>query len=226
MIPLYTQIEFNNAHYNDKLFLMCKQCNCKFLQTKKRIKDALNPNLPQTYDFCSRMCKSKSEIKYENFNCLTCNLPFTKTQSEIKRTKNHFCSKSCATSYNNKHKTTGNRRSKLEIYLEEQLTILYPNLHIEFNKKNAIDSELDIYIPSLNVAFELNGIFHYEPIYGTNKLDQIQNNDQNKFKSCIERKIDLCVIDTSSQKYVKPSTSKKYLDIITNIINQRTLLTS
>jgi len=70
----------------------------------------------------------------------------------------------------------------------------------------------------------LNGIFHYEPIFGINKLNQTQINDQNKFKSCIENKIDLCIIDTSFQQKFKINTSKKFLDIIANIINQRTLL--
>jgi hypothetical protein len=142
-------------------------------------------------------------------------------KSQLHRSKNHFCSQSCTISYNNKHKTTGNRRSKLEIYLENQLTILYPNLPIDYNLKLAINSELDIYIPSLNLAFELNGIFHYEPIFGINKLDQIRNNDISKSKACIDNRIDLCIIDTSDQKYVKPSTSQKYLDIIIKIINER-----
>ncbi len=34
-------------------------------------------------------------------------------------------------------------------------------------------------------------------------------------------KIDLCIINTSQQKYINPSTSKKYLDIIVNIIDER-----
>ena len=105
------------------------------------------------------------------------------------------------------------------------MTQLYPSIHIDFNQKKAINSELDIYIPSLNIAFELNGIFHYEPIYGTNKLRQIQENDISKSKACHEAKIDLCIIDTSTQKYFKESTSQKYLDIINNIIKER-LLTS
>ena len=75
------------------------------------------------------------------------------------------------------------------------------------------------------MAFELNGIFHYEPIYGNDKLTKIQENDVSKSKACHEHKIDLCIIDTSQQKYVKPSTSQKYLIIIINIINER-LLTS
>ena len=98
---------------------------------------------------------------------------------------------------------------------------MYPDLDIHFNKRDAIGSELDIYIPSLRLAFELNGIFHFEPIYGPKKLGQIQNNDVSKTKLCHEAKIDLCVIDTSGQKYVKPQTSQRYLDIIISIIDDR-----
>jgi len=71
------------------------------------------------------------------------------------------------------------------------------------------------------LAFELNGIFHYEPIYGQNKLNQIQNNDNRKFQACLENNIELCIIDTSSQTYFKPKTAQKFLDIITNLINNK-----
>jgi hypothetical protein len=70
----------------------------------------------------------------------------------------------------------------------------------------------------------LNGIFHYEPIYGVNKLDKIQSNDISKSKACFDAKIDLCIIDTSTQSYFKESTSQKYLNIIINIINERLLI--
>ena len=132
-----------------------------------------------------------------------------------------FCNRSCAATYNNRNKTTGTRRSKLEKWLEEQLTELYKDLDIHFNRKDAIGSELDIYIPSLNLAFELNGIFHYEPIYGVDKLQQIKENDVSKSKSCHDAQIDFCVIDTSDQKYFKPKTAQKYLDIILKVINER-----
>jgi len=105
------------------------------------------------------------------------------------------------------------------MYLEKQLTILYPTINILYNDNSAIGSELDIYIPSLNIAFELNGIFHYEPIFGIDKLKKIQYNDSNKFMKCHENSINLCIIDTSYQKQFKESTSQKYLDIITTIIN-------
>ncbi len=135
--------------------------------------------------------------------------------------KNNFCSQSCAAIYNQSHKTHGYRRSKLEIWLEVELNKLYPSLEIHFNRKDAINSELDIYIPSLKLAFELNGIFHYEPIYGEEQLKKIKNNDTRKYQACLERGIELCIIDTSKIKYFKESTSKPILDIISKIINDK-----
>ena len=79
---------------------------------------------------------------------------------------------------------------------------------------------MDIYLPSLKLAFELNGIFHYEPIFGDNKLSQIQNNDSNKFMKCQWHNISLCIIDVSSFIHFKELGAKKYLDIITTIIDQ------
>ncbi len=168
--------------------------------------------------YCSRLCKGLAENKKLSVNCLNCDVTFIKRFCDCKKTPNHFCGRSCAATYNNKHKTTGTRRSKLEVWIEAQLTEKYHVLEIHFNKKDAINSELDIYVPSLKLAFELNGIFHYEPIFGEDKLDSILNNDQRKFQACLERKIELCIIDTTSQKSFKPKNSQKYLDIITSLI--------
>jgi hypothetical protein len=71
------------------------------------------------------------------------------------------------------------------------------------------------------LAFELNGIFHYEPIYGESKWSQIQNNDNRKFQACIENKIELCIIDVSSHVYYKKQSAMKFLSIITNIIDNK-----
>jgi GTPase SAR1 family protein len=46
-------------------------------------------------------------------------------------------------------------------------------------------------------------------------------NDVSKTKACHDANIDLCIIDTSQQKYFKPLTSQKYLDIIIDIIKER-----
>ena len=223
MIPLYTEIEFKTAKSTDYLTCKCYYCQKSFKTLKKYITQTIKGNLSYPNKYCSKSCQHKA-IKFKKLvTCLNCSTEFEKTQAEIKKTSNHFCSKSCSASYNNKHKTTGTRRSKLETYLEEQLTLLYPNITFHFNRKDAINSELDIYIPSLNLAFELNGIFHYEPIYGSDKLNQNQNNDISKSKAGFDNKIDLCIIDSSGLKYFKPTNAQKYLDIIVNIINQRTI---
>jgi hypothetical protein len=141
-----------------------------------------------------------------------------KHKSKLKKTKHHFCSKSCAGKYSNSHKTKGTRSSKLEKWLAEKLVNLYPNLKFHFNRKDTINSELDIYIPSLKLAFELNGIFHYEPIFSKEKLDKIQNNDNRKMQACLEQGIELCIVDTSKQKYFKEQTSAQFLKIIQDII--------
>lgn len=226
MKPLYTQTEFNSAKSTDKLSCECYQCGNIFYSPKKEIKYTLKNNL-ERIKYCSIECRNSAQLKNIILDCKNCGETFNKKYREYKRDpdKNHFCSRSCAASYNNKHKKHGTRRSKLEGWIEEQLTILYPNLDIHFNRKDIICSELDIYIPSLNLAFELNGIFHYEPIYGKDKLKQIQENDYSKTKACHDNQIDLCIIDTSTQKRFTPKSSEKYLNIITNIIKERLLTT-
>lgn len=229
MIKLFNEKEFEDARGIDKLPLKCEHCGKIFYEYKKMIK--FIENNPEKYKnagrFCSRSCadyfmhKQKSQFCLETI-CSNCGKAFKIKQSEAKKSKtgNHFCSKSCAVTYNNTHKTHGTRRSKLEIYLENKLSELYPNLEIKYNSKEEINSELDIYIPKYKLAFELNGIFHYEPIFGGQKLEQTQNNDKNKFQLCQENKISLCVIDTSSLKYFKEQNAEKYLNIVTNIINE------
>jgi hypothetical protein len=198
----------------------CDFCQQNFERMQKYIKSDFKL-YPRYSHYCSKACGSKSKDASEEVNCKRCNKVFSKKRNQLKKHPNSFCSSSCSATYNNTHKTHGCRRSKLEVYFERVLPIKYPNLEFHFNRKDTINSELDIYIPNLKLAFELNGIFHYEPIYGLNKLDQIKNNDQRKFQACLEKGIELCIIDTSSLNYFKPDKAQKYLDIIVNIINSK-----
>lgn len=191
-----------------------------FVVAKRFITSARKGSTQNACKYCSQECKNLSQDTKTDLSCTLCGIPFRRAKSQ-KRSPNAFCSKSCSVIYNNTHKTHGTRRSKLETYLEEQLKKLFPTLQFHFNQKDAINSELDIYIPSLNLAFELNGIYHYEPIHGPEKLSSIQNNDQRKFQACLERGIELCIIDTSSLKNFKEARAKTYLDIIQLIIEKK-----
>lgn len=139
-------------------------------------------------------CEIATGQKYTRYNspvkviCKNCDIQFMKSVSELRKTPNSFCSQSCAAIYNNKHKEHGTKRSKLEIYIEKRLKEEFPNLRILYNNKSIIHSELDIYFPDLKIAVELNGIFHYEPIYGHDKLEQIQNNDKQKMINCYNQR--------------------------------------
>jgi len=219
MKPLFSTEEYNSSKSTDKLPCECYICKNKFFREKKEL---YRKN--RDIKYCSKNCQT---IGYRNkitVTCLNCKKEFNKKPFEVKKSDKHFCSQNCFGTYSNLNKTTGTRRSKLEMYLENKLTELYPDIEFHFNRKDAINSELDIYIPAMKLAFELNGIFHYEPIYGSDKLLQIQNNDNRKFQACLEQDIEFCIIDTSSQKYFKEHTSKKFLDVISNIIFTKTLL--
>ena len=199
--------------------VICLNCSILFQKLPYEVKRTKGRN------FCCYDCYGEYQRKDQKNNikeCTNCGKKFYKRPAEQKKTKNHFCSRSCAATYNNTHKKTGTRVSKLEIFLQEQLSQEY-NFQFHFNRKDTINSELDIYIPEINLAFELNGVFHYEPIYGEEKLKKIQNNDERKFQACLEHKIELCIIDTSKQRYFKEKTSNEYLCIITNIIEQKLL---
>jgi hypothetical protein len=188
---------------------------------KGQIQALLRGNTHKTGSCCSRSCARKLETPRISCICETCFKPFTRVPCEHKKTKHHFCCRTCAAIYNNSHKTTGTRVSKLEYWIQSELAIKYPSIEFHYNKTNAINAELDIYIPSLKLAFELNGIFHYEPIYGKDKLNRIETNDKRKFHACIDAGISLCIIDTSNQKPFSVKTSEKYLTIIESIINEK-----
>jgi very-short-patch-repair endonuclease len=192
--------------------VMCKYCKKQFNKKASEVGRT-------AHNFCCKEHSDLIKVKQKTVGCICCGAPFIKKLSAIRKSPNNFCSLSCSAKWHNTHKTKGNRRSKLEIWLEQKLHERYSRLEIHFNRKDTIGSELDIYIPSLRLAFELNGVFHYEPIFGDSKFNQIRENDSHKFKLCCDLKIGLCVIDTTQMANFKEHRAQTYLDIITKIID-------
>lgn len=220
MKPMFSLNILENTPIKYKLPLECEFCHKMFLKQVKEIKLALATR-PNTCKFCSKDCRAKSTKNALNFYCNTCGIAIQKRPSDVKKSKLLYCSSSCFAKYNNKNRSTGTKRSKLELFIESELSKMYPFLYIKYNKTQTINAELDIYIPELSLAFELNGIVHYEPIYGPEKLSKIQNNDNRKFQACLEQQIELAILDVSSLKHFTPLKGKKYLDIIMSIIDKK-----
>lgn len=191
--------------------LNCCECNILYYKSPRIARSFRD----QEKNFCSRECLDKHNTTAVTNPCGYCSKMVTRRLAEHKKAKRHiFCNHSCAAKYNNKHKTTGTRRSKIECYIDEQLKILYPQLNIVTNSVSLMNFELDFYFPELRFAIELNGIVHYEPIYGVDKFERIQNNDKQKMLRCSELGIELMVINVSEQGRFTIPSSQRYLDII------------
>lgn len=170
-------------------------------------------------NYCSTSCRNIGQTKKTvTVLCENCEKPIHRRPKTM--SPHNFCSRSCAATYNNAHKTHGTRRSKIEIYIENRLRSEFPSLIIECNSKFAIGSELDIYLPQLRLAIELNGIFHYEPIYGSKTFDRIIKNDSQKLTVCYQHGIELVIIDISALKHFTERAAMKYYEIVDSVVRE------
>jgi hypothetical protein len=204
--------------------LICTHCSAEFKRSTKQY--TRDTKLNRFGSFCSRDCnfdyrKSRAN-NIQQVICLQCNVSFIKTKTELKRNPNSFCSKSCAATFNNKFKRKS-RRSKCEIMLFELLKEKFPNLGIIPNDKTMLNGlEVDIAIPSLKLAIEWNGIVHFKPIYGDEKLNTIQSIDNKKLQLANQLEINLIVIpDLVSTKQYVLQVFEYITTIIHNLISVR-----
>ncbi len=94
----------------------------------------------------------------------------------------------------------------------------FPHLQMHCNKRDLINMELDFYFPQLKSAIEFNGIFHYEPIYGKEKLRRIQELDKRKIDSCSDIGVQLFVIDISRVVHLTQEAKEKYWQVVKELV--------
>ena len=194
----------------------CKNCGMRFEIDQKGITYAGKKGREWGI-FCSQKCRGEHRtITQKPFvECTQCGVMFRKRLNQNKKSKsgNHFCSNSCAATYNNRNKKSGYRRSKLEQFIENRLHVEFPQLKIVANAVGIIGLELDFYLPQLKLAIEINGIFHYQPIYGEEKLIRMQKNDVGKHYQCNSQGIYLFVYRDEHKRFTTPNGEETWNEI-------------
>lgn len=107
MKALYTEVEYSKARGKDKLACECYDCGGKFFLTKRGVNRviAFLDKKGSHYDrgmYCSSKCQHNHRKTSIDVKCKQCDKEFKKLPSQIKKTKSHFCNRSCAAKYNNK----------------------------------------------------------------------------------------------------------------------------
>ena len=146
-----------------------------------------------------------------------------KTKYRQDKHKFKFCGKKCFGKYHSEHRATKwdvkkFERSKAEKWFEEILTSRY-KFNVKYNISSVVGKELDIYIPHLNIAFEINGACHYKPIFGQETLDRTMKADKEKAYRCNKKGIDLFVIDISKAEHFYKCRFEKFAREIIFIID-------
>lgn len=202
-------VEFKQI--NNWVALICDGCGLEYTRMKSEASNSQK-------HYCSAICRPRVS-GLQTRNCLTCNAEVKRYVSLMPKNGNVFCNNSCAAIWKNKHRDSkGTTRSKLEKWLEGQLKIKYADLEFLFNKTSIIGMELDIYIPKLKLAFEINGVFHYKDVFKNGLLEKRLILDEKKRQLCLKYNIKLIEINTSEQIYFTEKSSQKFLDLINDKI--------
>lgn len=93
--------------------------------------------------------------------------------------------------------------SILQRHILKRLKQEYNTLEICHRFRSAIPSKLqfDIYLPELKLAFQINGISHYQPIYGQKSFLRTTKNDKIKMQQCKTCGISLHQMKSNIQKF-------------------------
>lgn len=221
-----------------RINLTCPVCGINFHKTPSDLCKSGN-------SFCSRACyhknrslvaKRKSETKRtdvktlkiknlelpQEFPCGNCGKKLFRTRCAIAKSKSglFFCSKSCRMVHFNLNakRTYPKRKSYAETFLASIIRESFPLLTVRENDRTVLDSrlELDIWMPEKRLAIELNGPFHYFPIFGQDRLDRVQKRDESRLIELRQKNIGFMTLDISMLQ-----TKKKTEAFLTEIFETK-----
>ena len=133
-------------------------------ESKKRFGDIFSfPNIEQEYE------NSHSKI---TIVCNTCGNSFTKIACDHLTSPHGGCTKCFS------------QTSKFEEDVKSYIKTLCKDEEIIFNDRTILDGlEIDIYIPSLHIGFECNGLFWHSEYMGKNKFYHLHKTETAKKKN-------------------------------------------
>lgn len=190
----------------DKVIKKCSFCTREISVYTSQIK------VTGDFHFCDTVCWSllrkeqeSKEAKIE-LKCVKCGINFIRIKRKVSKCKNYYCSRNCS---NHKHQANRfvrtrplpihkigrktKRRSYLEYYIESKIKKIFPS--IKYHTNNRFEGfELDFYFPDLLLAVEINGPFHYFPIFGIEGFQNVQKRDLLRIELCSSHHVDLRII--------------------------------
>jgi hypothetical protein len=93
----------------------------------------------------------------------------------------------------------------------------FPSIDIHQNTRDVLNChlEIDIWIPIIRLAIELNGPCHFINIYGNKIFNATLKNDSIKKKEILEREFNLLIINVNQpDKIVRPLIEDQYENVI------------
>lgn len=195
----YCSHKCSSIGQEQKVKVVCPVCNKEFKRAPSWLKKVEAP-------CCSRRCaqirvesKKWGNKRQRQLTLLTVHAqrkPKPPRLCAVCKTPTHnskFCSGTCRNALNNQ-KLNGNT-SISEKRLAQLLSDRFPLLEVVRNDRHMLSGlELDFYFPSLRIAIEWNGPYHYRPIRGDAVLAKIQTKDSNKKALCEKLGIELIVV--------------------------------
>lgn len=140
--------------------------------------------------------------------CPVCSNKLQLREFEVRKRK--YCSGTCRNKINNQ--IVRGTRSKAEKELEITLIREFPNLKVIYNSRKILSNnkELDVYIPTLSLAIEWNGPWHYMDCRTKEFLNETKERDLQKEKECETLGIKLYVVKdlTSHKKFIHSEIEK------------------
>lgn len=201
----------NELSYDKKQNRFCSHSCATTFNNSKRPKKNVEPKIKKK-KLISVITKKGDKVEIVKNKLVTYKCPVCDKEEKVTEYifhKKKYCSGTCRNKINNLMLTGST--SKSEKYLLDEIKKEFPDILIKPNNRNVLNGlEIDIYLPTLKIGIEWNGIYHHKDVHKDGSYERIKNSDERKLKLADEKKINLIVINdlTSSPKFMKEKTNE------------------